>query len=868
LSLKEYKRKRDFKKTPEPAGKVHARKGHSFVIQKHAASRLHYDFRLEMEGVLRSWAVPKGPSLDPAEKRLAVHVEDHPLEYGGFEGIIPKGEYGGGTVLLWDNGTWEPEGDPVAAYRKGHIKFTLAGKKLHGGWHLVRLHGDRAGKDGENWLLFKVDDEAAIPGSGDAVTEELPDSVESGRSIEEIAEAADRVWGGRPVEQDEKKAKAKPKPPKPKPPKPKKIAGARKAKMPQEVEPELATLVSAPPAGDEWLHELKLDGYRILCAVEDGEAQVYTRNAKDWTARFAPIAKAAAALPVSSALLDGEVVVLKPDGTSSFQALQNALTESRERDLLYYVFDLLYLDGQDLRPLPLTARKEALAALVGKNNPVIRLSDHVQGQGEGFYAQACRHGLEGIVSKRADAPYHSGRGKDWLKVKCLKRQEFIIAGYTDPEGARSGFGALLLAVHEGDDLIFTGRVGTGFDTTTLGTLRERMEKLERKTPPVKNPPRGAQARGVHWVKPELVAEIAFTEWTDDGSLRHPTFQGLREDKPAAEVVREEPETPRTITARSGKEKTVAKKTATTKTVKTAKTASDEFAGVRLTHPDRVLFAEQGITKRDLAAYYERIADWILPHIADRPLTLVRCPEGKMKQCFYQKHVTVQFPESIQRVEIEEDSKTVAYGAIDSPAGLLSLVQMGVLEFHIWGSHVDDVEKPDYVVFDLDPDEGLPWKRVTEGATTLRMALDHLGLKSFLKTTGGKGLHVCVPLVRRAGWDEVKAFTKAVAEVVAAHAPQSYTTKLPKASRKGKIFIDYLRNGRGATSVCAYSTRARAGAPVSTPLFWEELDGDVRADSFTVQNLSDRLDSLGGDPWADFSKIRQSITAAMKKSVGL
>src|SRR6185369_506920 len=526
-------------------------------------------------------------------------------------------------------------------------------------------------------------------------------------------------------------------------------------------------------------------------------------------ARFSPIAKAAAALPVSSALLDGEVVVLKPDGTSSFQALQNALTESRDRDLLYYVFDLLYLDGQDLRPAPLTARKEALAGLVSKgfpqDRPVIRLSDHVQGQGEGFYQQACRHGLEGIVSKRADAPYRSGRGKDWLKVKCLKRQEFIIAGYTDPEGARSGFGALLLAVNDGDDLIFTGRVGTGFDTSTLDSLRERLEKLERKTPPVKNPPRGAQARGVHWVKPELVAEIAFTEWTDDGALRHPTFQGLREDKPAADVVREEPETPQTM------------KTPKTKTAK--KTASDEFAGVRLTHPDRVLFAEQGITKRDLAAYYERIADWILPHIADRPLTLVRCPEGKMKQCFYQKHVTVQFPESVHRVEIEEDSKTVSYGAIDSPQGLLSLVQMGVLEFHIWGAHVDDVEKPDYVVFALDPDEGLPWKRVTEGATTLRTALDHLGLKSFLKTTGGKGLHVCVPLVRKTGWDEVKAFTKAVAEVVAAHDPQSYTTKLPKASRKGKIFIDYLRNGRGATSIGAYSTRARAGAPVSTPLFW-------------------------------------------------
>jgi bifunctional non-homologous end joining protein LigD len=872
MGLQEYKRKRDFKKTPEPAGEVHAEGGSSFVIQKHAATRLHYDFRLEMEGVLRSWAVPKGPSLDPAEKRLAVHVEDHPLEYGDFEGIIPKGEYGGGTVLLWDRGTWYPEGDPVAAYRKGHLKFRLEGEKLHGGWHLVRMHGERAGENKENWLLFKEDDEAAVPGSGEAVTAEYPDSVETHRGIEEIAADPDRVWRSNRAEETSAKAKPAPKAA------PKaakldlgKIKGAKKGKLPAAIEPELATLVAEAPQGEDWLHELKLDGYRILCSVADGEAQIFTRHAKDWTARFSPIAEAAAKLPAAAALLDGEVVVLQPDGTTSFQALQNALTEDRESELVYYVFDLLHLDGWDLRPAPLTARKEALRALVeAAASPAIRYSDHVQGQGEGFYQQACRLGLEGIVAKRADAPYRSGRGKDWLKVKCLKRQELVIVGFTDPERSRVGLGALLLGVHNKEGkLVFAGRVGTGFNQETLRDLRARLDKLERKTPAFENPPRGAEARGSHWVKPELVAEVAFTEWTEDGSLRHPVFQGLREDKPAAEVVREEPVAMNEKNKKKDKDKDKDKdETPAKKAPGKAAAAADEFAGVRLTHPDRVLFPEQKLTKRDLAVYYERIADWMLPHISRRPLTLVRCPEGRQKQCFYQKHVTDQFPKTIQRVEVEEGGKNVPYGAVTSAEGLLSLVQMGVLEFHIWGAHIDAVEKPDYVVFDLDPDEGLAWERVVEGAKTLRQLLEHLGLRTWLKTTGGKGLHVCLPLVRRAGWDEVKAFTKAVSEAMVAHDPNRYTAKLPKASRKGKVFIDYLRNGRGATSVCAYSTRARANAPVSTPLFWEELDDGVRADTFTVQNLPERLDGLKADPWEDFLKVKQSLTAAMKKTVGM
>ena len=870
MGLQEYKRKRDFRKTPEPAGKVAARKGSSFVIQKHAATRLHYDFRLEMEGVLRSWAVPKGPSLDPGEKRLAVHVEDHPLDYGDFEGAIPKGQYGGGTVLLWDRGTWIPEGDPVAAYRKGHLKFQLDGEKLHGGWNLVRLHG-RNGDDKENWLLIKEKDEFAVPGSGEAVVQEYPESAASGRTLEEIAADPERVWESNRKEKKGEAAKATASPVDPQ-----EVPGARKAKFPGTVEPQLATLVEEPPSGEEWIHELKLDGYRVLCEVREGKAKIWTRNSKDWTDRFSPIADAVAALPAREALLDGEVVVLEPDGRTSFQALQNALTANRDRDLVYFAFDLLYLDGYDLRPAQLLDRKEALSRLLAASSTTaIRVSDHVQGQGEGFYRQACSFKLEGVVAKRADRPYRSGRGKDWLKVKCLKRQEFVIVGYTDPEGSRVGLGALLVAVHdEKGELVYAGKVGTGFNDQTLRDLRKRLGKLERDTPAFKNPPRGAEARRSHWVAPELVGEVAFTEWTNEGILRHPAFQGLREDKPAADVIREDPQEPprkaKAATARPAKAaKSVARRSSSLPPVHPAPEAkATEFSGVKLTSPDRVLYPEQGLTKRDLMIYYSRIAEWMLPHVKDRPLTLVRCPAGRQKQCFYQKHVTDQFPKAIRRVQIDEENKTVPYGAVDSVEGLLSLVQNGVLEVHIWGSRRDNVEKPDYIVFDLDPDEGLAWERVVDGAKLLRQLLDELGLQSFLKTTGGKGLHVCLPLARRAEWDEVKAFTKAVSEAVVSLDPTRYTAKLPKASRKGKIFIDYLRNGRGATSICAYSTRARANAPVSTPLFWEELETDVRANTYTVQSLPERLENLESDPWEGFYQVRQSITAAMKKKVGM
>jgi bifunctional non-homologous end joining protein LigD len=914
MGLQEYKKKRRFGATPEPEGTVKKGAGNSFVIQKHAASRLHYDFRLEMEGVLRSWAVPKGPSLDPGEKRLAVHVEDHPVEYGDFEGIIPKGQYGGGTVLLWDRGTWtyEGEGDPAAAYKKGNLKFRLAGEKLHGRWALVRMGGRNQEEGHESWLLIKEKDDTAVPGSGDAVVREYPDSVATGLSIEEIAADPDRTWesnresnrAGKSasfkdrIAQTVKGAAKQGAPPPAAASSASRIPGARKGAMPAGIEPELATLVDAVPRGEEWIHEIKYDGYRALCEIRDGEARLITRHGKDWTDRFAPVAREAAALPVGQAILDGEVVVLEPDGTTSFQSLQNALAENRQDDLVYFAFDLLYLDGYDLRRSPLLARKEALAALLSGRRRAIRLGDHVEGDGEGFYRQACNFALEGIVSKRADLPYRSGRTKDWLKVKCLRRQEFAIVGFTDPEKSRVGFGALLLAVNdEKGELAFAGKVGTGFNERTLRELRARMDGLEIRKPAFRNPPRGAEARRSHWLRPQLVGEVAFTEWTREGILRHPTFQGLREDKSPDEIVREEPQAPPPEAhIQSSARKAEAKRPAAKAVRKaprkgTSKTAVNgpkppvhpapeevavsaqgrskkkevEIAGVRFSNPERVLYPEQGVTKEELGVYYARIADWILPHLNNRPLTLVRCPEGRARQCFYQKHINEHVPPSVYRVDVGEAEP---YGAIDSLEGLLSLAQMGVLELHIWGAHRDRIEQPDYLVFDFDPDEGLDWGRVVEGALAMRAFLDDLGLRSFLKTTGGKGLHVVLPIARKDDWDEVKAFTKAVAEKLVAAEPAKFTSKLPKASRKGKVFIDYLRNGRGATSICAYSTRARANAPVSVPLFWEELETDVRGNTYTLRTLPERLETLPSDPWADFYKVRQSVTAAMKKAVGM
>ncbi|MBX3442281.1 MAG: DNA ligase D [Planctomyces sp.] len=900
MPLADYRRKRDFRTTPEPSGEARSSPaGFTFVVQKHAASRLHYDFRLELDGVLKSWAVPKGPSLDPAVKALAVEVEDHPLDYAGFEGVIPKGEYGGGTVMVWDRGRWEPENDPQAGLRKGDLKFRLQGEKLQGSFALIRMRSDGDGR--HNWLLIKHKDSEARPGDGHGLLEREPTSVLSGRDLDEIAAAGDRVWnsnddGGAAGKSRNKRRVAKSSrnessngrtgwrltktPPKSSPKAsrqpapvpaeldPAALPKARRAAFPKTVPLQLATLSTSAPDGEPWLHELKFDGYRVLAKVRDGRAQLITRGGKDWTRRFTPIAEQLLTLTVESAILDGEVVAVDERGVSRFQRLQNSLKRDRPDELLYYVFDLLYLDGFDLRSSPLSERKALLASLFQSRreaeSPQLAYSDHIEGNGPDVLRQSCEQGLEGIICKRADSPYAGARNRNWLKVKCGGRQEFVIVGFTAPRKSRVGFGALLLGVYEGDQLRYAGRVGTGFDQALLKDLARRLSRIATKESPLAETLTAAQRRGVAWVRPELVAEVRFTDWTDDGLLRHPAFLGLREDKPPREIVRETP-----AGASPGKGPDMPAKSPShaspkkrgQRAAKTTSKSTDpvEFSGVRLTSPDRQLFDDPPVSKSDLAAYYVAIADWALPWVTQRPLSLVRCPDGQAGECFYQKHWTPSLPESVRWVKVDEKRGSGRYVVIEDLAGLIGFVQISTLELHPWNARTDRLDAPDMIVFDLDPAPDVDWAQVQQGARDVRDVLSELGLKSFLRTSGGKGLHVVVPLTRRSGWDEVSEFARHIATGLAQHAPDRYIANMRKELRTGKVFVDYLRNQRGATSIACYSTRSRPGAPVATPLDWQELGRLRSAHQFTIESIPKRLQRLSRDPWEDFHQTRQSLT---------
>jgi bifunctional non-homologous end joining protein LigD len=880
MALEQYQKKRDFRKTPEPAGTAPRKKPEaaplSFVVQKHRARQLHYDFRLELNGVLLSWAVPRGPSLDPGEKRLAVHVEDHPIEYGGFEGVIPKGQYGGGTVLLWDRGTWTPlDPDPDAAYRKGTLKFRLDGEKMRGNWALVRMNGRRAkaANGHENWLLIKERDAAALPESGAALVENQPLSVATGRAMDAIAAERDRVWdsqqGGEIAGNPAAKPARKSAPP-----------GARKRALPDRIVPQLASPADSAPDGPEWLHEIKYDGYRLLARIERGEVRLITRNGLDWTQKFPALAGALAALAVDSALIDGELVALAPDGTTSFGELQDRIARGDTSGLVYFAFDLTYLDGYDLTAASLEDRKTALARIVAREaGGMVRYSDHQEGHGPDFFRHACRYGLEGTLAKRRDRPYRPGRSSDWRKIKCHKKDEFVVLGFTDPSGARHGFGALLLGYYDPTGrLCYAGRVGTGFNDRLLRDLRGRLDAIGRPDPLIPLA-KGLSTKGVHWTEPRLVAEVRYSGWTADGVLRHPSFEGLREDKSPAEVVYDPlpnppPQAPSpTLPRKRGREgrglagEGTVKAEASASIVR-ARDGSIGFEGVRLTNPDRVLYPDCGITKLALAQYYAAIKDWALPHLSNRPLSLVRCPEGYDKECFYQKHISSGVPDVVGRVEIADKSVTRTYLVIENLAGLVAVVQMGVLEIHPWGSTVKKLETPDRITFDFDPDEGLPWERVTAAAIEMREALLGIGLQSFVKTTGGKGLHVVAPVTPTLGWDAIKEFSRWVAERFVAAYPDRFTANMAKRAREGRIFIDYLRNTRGATAVGAYSARARAGAPVATPLAWEEVENGVKPDAFTVMTVPARLAKLNSDPWAEMPKLRQSISARVRKEVGI
>jgi len=862
-ALREYRRKRDFRSTKEPAGKDPGREvGHRFVVQKHAARNLHYDLRLEHDGVLKSWAVPKGPSADSSVVRLAVQVEDHPLEYYDFEGTIPKGDYGGGTVMVWDVGTWTALGDIDEGLRRGSLKFSLNGKRLHGGWALFRTKS-AAGTSKPQWLLRKEKDRWERKSDSDEdLTSQHTTSILSRRSMDEIATASDdkaKVWqdsrskpgkAAQPSRSSTKSAKLRAS---------KRRTAVQAASLPNAVQiakaptisPQLATTTASVPTGDGWLHEIKFDGYRLMCYLNKGTVRLITRGGHDWTAKYQEVADSLSELNVNDAVLDGELIAFDIKGRSTFNAMQNATRRSGSRRLELHLFDVPYCNGYDLRRTPLIDRKVLLKEMLLDADEGLHFSDHIIGHGEKMFREACQHGLEGTISKRVDSQYVSSRTSSWLKNKCKHRQEFVIGGYSDPEGARSGFGALLVGVYEGKKLVYCGRVGTGFDQATLSSLYKQLLKLQLAKTAFDVSPTGADAKGAHWVKPDLVAELEFSEWTDDNRLRHPVYLGLRADKPASRVVREH-----ALTA------TPAKVTSTN--AAGLKTASGvTVAGVALSNPDRMLYPKVKVTKRNLAEFYEAIAERILPHIINRPLTIVRCPKGLPSKCFYQRHMNETLPPTLRGVRVCEGDEVVQYIVLDDLAGLVSLVQLSTLEIHPWGAMADAIDRPNRLIFDLDPGPGVPWKRVVEAAMTTRDILASANLQSFVQTSGGKGLHVIVPIMPRADWDEAKAFCKAVAQVMATREPKKYTATLSKSKREGKVFIDYLRNGKGATSVASYSARARDGASVATPLSWEELPDLRRADAFTVKNLPQRLQAQKADPWKAYFKLRQYLPAATK-----
>ncbi|HEY4374177.1 MAG TPA: non-homologous end-joining DNA ligase [Burkholderiales bacterium] len=1039
MSLTRYRAKRDFTKTAEPSGRAakastsaraaanakprgraHAAKqksGLRFVIQKHAASRLHYDFRLELDGTLKSWAVPKGPSVDPADKRLAVHVEDHPIEYGGFEGVIPEKQYGAGEVIVWDRGTWAPlSGDARRDYREGHLKFHMEGEKMHGDWALVRMHGGRFGGDEkhDNWLLIKERDDAAMPGKGEILVREHPESVISGREVEELkGNARVDTWDSN--ESDPKKAfkpasgkkaavkKAAAKVPgkkaatktaarKPTAKAPakkavtKQAAGqkttrgksrddtepasaalddvGRKAALPATLDPQLATLLESPPEGEGWVYEIKLDGYRLLARVEKGRARLITRNGHDWSDKFPAIIAALEALAIGSAWLDGEVCVMNDAGVSSFGLLQQWLSnegEGAKREAVYMVFDLAYCAGRDLRALPLMQRKELLAALLARapEDGVLRLSGHLDADGGAAQAQACKLGLEGLIGKRLDGPYVNGRSRDWIKLKCRQRQEFVVVGYTPPQGSRSGFGSLLLGVHEKGKLRYAGRVGTGFDANALSDMLARMQALATEKSPFDTAlPAAARVRGTQWIKPKLVAEITFAEWTGDGIVRQAAFEGLRADKPAKNIAAELPadapqsrkkkstrgaaglkaikdeaaappatrasatrasanRSPRMSTAaprvaRSSNARPVkaaakatlkaatkaAAKSATKAMAKTTKAAAkpapkssaravakpaavsaksavklagghDSVAGITISHADRVVYPDDGITKGEVAQFCEQVASRMLPYIKDRPLSLVRCPGGIGAACFFQKHATDMKVEGISQPQIRDTHGDNPYIVVENAAGLVGLAQWGNIELHAWGATMADIEHPDMIVLDFDPADDVPWKEIAAAARAARTLFEALGLTSFLKTTGGKGLHVVVPFKPGYDWETVKEFAHHAALRMVEAFPDRFLATATKAKRAGKIFIDYLRNGRGATAAVPFTLRARPGAPVALPLSWDDMKRDWRARPAT---LKDVMGARGKqrDPWADYFKVqkKQALTDKMLRGIGM
>lgn len=814
--LKSYQQKRNFDLTNEPRGgtpKKSAARTRRYVVQRHQARNLHYDFRLEIDGVLVSWAVPKGPSLDPAVKRLAVHVEDHPLEYGNFEGDIPRGQYGAGHVDIWDHGKWTSDSNPSLSLAEGHIKFELDGK-LQGAWVLLRT-----GKNGKQWLLRKLDDEHAVPGH-DAEQSSKPDVKTKARS-KKISQVGPKSVRSR-------------------------------SPMPASITPQLATLIDRPPSGDGWSYEVKYDGYRMLCRMEGKDAQLLSRNGKNWNTRMRGLAQALGGLALGDGWIDGEVVCFDKNGLSHFQALQQALDGATD-DLVFVAFDLPFWNGLDLRKLPLSKRQQFLQELLEPlppDSPVMftqKLDVSSNTEGKAAWTEACRLSLEGLICKKKDAPYTEGRSTTWLKLKCRPEQEFVVGGYTSPSGSRSNFGALLVGLQDKKQLNYAGRVGTGFTQKTLEDLHQRLKKLERKTNPFSSPPPdgrgrfGRSAGAIHWVSPKLVIEVEYAGWTQDGLLRQASFSGLREDKPASSVTEDIAAAPDTLAAKSSRANVV--------------------GGVSVSHPDRIIYTEPDFSKIELLLYYESVHELMLPHLQDRRVALLRCPKGTDTTCFFQKHLSNSPPTGVAL----DDEQVV----IQNTRGLLELAQFGVVEFHTWGSSLPRPEKPDRITLDLDPDPDLPWADVVLAAVLIQRLMQEAGLVPYLKTTGGKGLHLVAPIKPMHSWNTVKAFARAMATYLEKEAPSQFTANVSKARRKGRIFVDYLRNGNGATAIAAFSARARHGAPVSMPIAWDELDSrhDLRAARFNIGNALSHRQDQGQDPWHDYASSRKALRLAFQKELG-
>ncbi len=858
--LERYQAKRNFGVTAEPAGGGRADASMpSFVVQKHWARRLHYDFRLELDGAMKSWAVPKGPSYDPGDKRMAMHVEDHPISYAGFEGEIPSGQYGAGKVLIWDKGTWLPLGDAREGYRDGKLVFELHGHKLKGRWVLVRMRG-KSGKQ-DPWLLIKEKDEFARPSADFSVVDEMPGGVahlpDPGRpSRPQPAWRAAPDAGTRSARPAALKD-ADPGAPQPGAPK---DAGTRSA-LPAALQPQLATLVAAPPAdAGAWLYEIKFDGYRLLARVDSRRVRLFTRNGNDWTARLPHLAGEFERRGLPQGWYDGEIVMPGPRGLPDFQALQGAFDTARTGRILYYLFDLPYGRGRDLRAVPLAARRDMLAALLEGTGGegALRYSAAFEADVGDIVASACRLGLEGIIGKRKSSPYTCGRSGDWIKLRCGLRQEFVIGGYTDPQGSREGIGSLLLGVHdERGNLIYAGNVGTGFDRRMLTDLRGRLDALGSDTRPFAQPT--GMDRRAHWVRPELLAEVSFGQWTRTGRIRHSVFHGLRSDKPAQAIVRET----RMPTAARKQRPAAARK-------QSRKTAGDSHPPVpetplgtlKITHPERIVDAASGARKIDVVRHYALVGELMMPHLRRRPVALVRAPDGVGGEMFFQKHLDKPRLAGMRSLSPDLDPGHDPLMEVASVRGLLSAAQMNVMEFHTWNAVKTRIDRPDRMVFDLDPGKGVEWPAMQEAAMVLRALLEELELVPFVKTSGGKGLHVIIPLQRRHHWSLVKAFSQAIVQHLARTFPSRFSAKSGPRNRVGKIFIDYLRNGFGATTVAAWSVRARPGMGVSVPVAWSEIDALRSSAQWHIRNIHERLDQ-GNGPWDDYGRSARTMTAGMR-----